>query len=73
MQDEFAKGLKASLKTGNLVTGALYIDTDYFPDEPTDPLTQFDGTQCFRPNKADLQKCKTSHRTSEKAQRIAYG
>ncbi|EGR4190341.1 intermembrane transport protein PqiB [Vibrio cholerae] len=59
MQDEFAKGLKASLKTGNLVTGALYIDTDYFPDEPADPLTQFDGYPMF-PTKqggfAEVQK-----------------
>lgn len=30
---EFKHGLRATLKTGNLLTGALYIDTDFYPDE----------------------------------------
>ncbi len=29
---EFAKGLRGTLKTGNFLTGALYIDTDFYPD-----------------------------------------
>ena len=28
------RGLRASLKTGNLVTGALYVDLDFYPKEP---------------------------------------
>ena len=32
------RGLRGSLKTGNLVTGALYVDMDFFPKEP--PLKQ---------------------------------
>ena len=28
------RGLRGSLKTGNLVTGALYVDMDFFPKEP---------------------------------------
>lgn len=59
MQQEFSKGLKASLKTGNLVTGALYIDTDYFPEEPLETLKEFDGYSLF-PTKpggfAEVQK-----------------
>ena len=40
------RGLRASLKTGNLVTGALYIDLDFYPKEP--PITgvrEFNGYQ----------------------------
>ena len=32
------QGLRARLETGNLVTGALYVELDYFPD--ADPVTQ---------------------------------
>jgi paraquat-inducible protein B len=28
-------GLRARLKTGNLLTGQLYVDVDFYPDEPT--------------------------------------
>jgi paraquat-inducible protein B len=28
------KGLRAQLKTGNLITGQLYVTLDYFPNEP---------------------------------------
>ncbi|MDD1780684.1 intermembrane transport protein PqiB [Enterovibrio sp. ZSDZ35] len=31
--NEFKNGLRATLKTGNLLTGALYIDTDFYKDE----------------------------------------
>lgn len=27
-------GLRAQLKTGNLLTGALYVDLDFYPDDP---------------------------------------
>ena len=40
------RGLRGSLKTGNLVTGALYVDLDFYPKEP--PLTgirEFNGYQ----------------------------
>lgn len=29
------RGLRASMKTGNLITGALYIDLDFYPNEKT--------------------------------------
>ena len=31
--EAFTKGLRASLKTGNLLSGALYIDINFYPDE----------------------------------------
>ncbi len=31
------RGLRGSLKTGNLVTGALYVDMDFYPKAP--PIT----------------------------------
>ncbi|HGH3370996.1 TPA: intermembrane transport protein PqiB [Kluyvera cryocrescens] len=38
------RGLRGSLKTGNLVTGALYIDLDFYPKEPTvSNVKTFDG------------------------------
>ncbi|WP_062709562.1 intermembrane transport protein PqiB [Grimontia marina] len=33
LSNEFEHGLRATLKTGNLLTGALFIDTDFYPDE----------------------------------------
>lgn len=32
-------GLRATLKTGSLLTGAMYVDFDYYPDEITNELT----------------------------------
>ncbi|MCS0219529.1 paraquat-inducible protein B, partial [Vibrio alginolyticus] len=38
LKSEFAKGLRGTLKTGNLLTGALYVDADFYPnDEPYVP------------------------------------
>lgn len=38
LPDVVKNGLRASLKTGNLVTGQLYIDLDFYPKAP--PVTQ---------------------------------
>ena len=32
LYEAFAEGLRASLKTASLITGALYVDIDYYPD-----------------------------------------
>ena len=32
------KGFRAQLKSGNLITGELYIDLDFYPDMPTEEL-----------------------------------
>ncbi len=36
-------GLRAQLKTGNLLTGALYVDLDVHPDAPPAELAERDG------------------------------
>ena len=36
-----ATGLRASLETGNLLTGSRYIRFDYYPDEPPAPVGRF--------------------------------
>jgi paraquat-inducible protein B len=33
-----AKGLRAQLKSGNLLTGQLYVDLDFHPDEPAQKI-----------------------------------
>lgn len=46
LADLLKRGLRGSLKTGNLVTGALYVDLDFYSKEP--PLTgirEFNGYQ----------------------------
>ncbi|NQZ10867.1 MAG: intermembrane transport protein PqiB [Algicola sp.] len=35
------QGLKASLKTGNLLTGSLFIDMQHYPDQPVDTIDQY--------------------------------
>lgn len=34
----FQQGLRASLRAGNLLTGALFIDLNFYPDEQYEPL-----------------------------------
>jgi paraquat-inducible protein B len=38
-------GLRATLASGNLLTGALYIDLNYHPDQPTEEIGEFQGRQ----------------------------
>jgi paraquat-inducible protein B len=40
LQDAVARGLRASLKTGSLLTGALYVDLDYHKDPLPGELTK---------------------------------
>ena len=42
-----AKGLRAQLKTGNLLTGQLYVDLDFFPDAPPAGLVAANGYPVF--------------------------
>lgn len=39
-----ADGLRAQLKTGNLITGALYVDLDFYPDAPAREIAWDGGT-----------------------------
>lgn len=38
LADAVRKGLRATLKTGSLLTGAMYVDFDYYPDELPEEL-----------------------------------
>jgi paraquat-inducible protein B len=38
-----ARGLRAQLKTGNLLTGALYVELDFHADAPPATLSEHDG------------------------------
>lgn len=44
---EFARGLRGTLKTGSLITGALYIDTDFYPDAEKYEPSEFLGLSVF--------------------------
>ncbi len=37
------KGLRAQLKTGNLLTGKLFVDLDFYPDAEPETLKSIDG------------------------------
>ncbi|PSU17667.1 intermembrane transport protein PqiB [Photobacterium kishitanii] len=54
LEKEFKQGLRATLKTGNLLTGALYIGTDvYKAEKPMKTLT-YDGYNLFPTKTGDL-------------------
>lgn len=40
LKDAVARGLRAALKTGSLLTGALYVDLDYYKDRQPAELTK---------------------------------
>ncbi|WP_299019689.1 intermembrane transport protein PqiB [uncultured Photobacterium sp.] len=51
LEQEFKLGLRASLKTGNLLTGALLVDTEVYPDEVMPELGKYSKYDIF-PTKA---------------------
>ena len=40
-----ARGLRAQLKTGNILTGKLYVDLDFFPDAKEEEIRSVKGTE----------------------------
>ena len=40
-----ARGLRAQLKTGNVLTGMLYVDLEFFPDAEEEKIRYVDGTE----------------------------
>lgn len=40
LREAVSRGLRAALKTGSLLTGALYVDVDYYPDRMPGELGQ---------------------------------
>ena len=45
--DEVAKGLRAALKTGSLITGAMYVDLDYYPEADPAKLEKYGDFTTF--------------------------
>jgi paraquat-inducible protein B len=43
MQEGVARGLRAQLRNGNLLTGQLYVALDFFPDAPKARVTRYNG------------------------------
>ena len=43
MDELVARGLRAQLKTGSILTGKLYIDLDFFPDAEKEEIHMVDG------------------------------
>lgn len=43
----FDNGLRASLKTGNLFTGALFVDTNFVDNPPEQTLKEYNGVAVF--------------------------
>jgi len=39
-----ARGLRAQLKTGNILTGMLYVDLEFFPEAEKEEIRMVDGT-----------------------------
>ncbi|MCV6589876.1 MAG: MlaD family protein, partial [Marinobacterium sp.] len=50
------EGMRASLKQGNLLTGALYVDMDIYPDAPRARLIDVDGVQVIPTVSGGLQR-----------------
>lgn len=40
IREAVSKGMRAALKTGNLITGSLYVDLDYYEDARPSQITQ---------------------------------
>ena len=40
LHDAVSEGLRASLKTASLITGALYVDLDYYPDSNAEEIAR---------------------------------
>lgn len=51
LEQEFKAGLRASLKTGSLLTGALLVDTEVYPEEEPPMQSRYSGYDVF-PTKA---------------------
>ncbi|PSU22768.1 intermembrane transport protein PqiB [Photobacterium phosphoreum] len=54
LEKEFKQGLRATLKTGNLLTGALYIGTDVYKGEKPIHTLEYDGYDIFPTKTGDL-------------------
>lgn len=53
-------GLHASLETANLLTGSLYVELDYFPEEERKTMTEFAGLPVLPSMSGGIQEIKQS-------------
>lgn len=49
-------GFRAVLRSGNLVTGQLFVDLDFFPDDPPQELAFVDGTPVIPSRATELKE-----------------
>lgn len=54
IEEHFKNGLKGKLKNGNLLTGALFIDTEFDTPVPDLEITQLHGYNVFPTKKGEL-------------------
>ncbi|WP_413701760.1 intermembrane transport protein PqiB [Psychromonas sp. KJ10-10] len=54
IEQHFKNGLKAKLATGSLITGALYIETEFDSPSPSFEMTQIDGFDVFPTKKGEF-------------------
>jgi paraquat-inducible protein B len=47
LAQEFKQGLRATLKTGNLLTGALFVDSEFYPTAKMPSIAKYDGYEQF--------------------------
>ncbi|GAK82541.1 paraquat-inducible protein B [Vibrio ponticus] len=59
IKQEFAKGLRAKLNTGSLLTGALYVDLDYVDPDANFVAQQVDGYTIFPSMQSELAEVQT--------------
>jgi paraquat-inducible protein B len=50
------QGLRATLKTGNLLTGALFVDLQHYPDVPIFSSQSLQVSRLFQPSQGNFQK-----------------
>lgn len=51
-----ARGLRAQLKTGNLLTGSLFVDLEFFPDAEQEEIRYVEGTRVLPTVPTSLQE-----------------
>ncbi|WP_062270261.1 intermembrane transport protein PqiB [Endozoicomonas arenosclerae] len=58
MDQSIHEGLRASLKTGNLITGSMLVDMDFYPDTPDVSIETIEGYKVLPTIKSDIVRYK---------------
>ena len=68
------KGMRAQLKTGNLLTGQLYVDLDFYPDAPPAQVVTTNGHPVFPTIPAPLERIvQRVDNTLKELEKIPFG